>query len=216
MRFRLCGSETGAATVHRFLGEEAHPGTRHLVRFLEGMTACVREYATEAEQVAEAERLLADLIQDSSWLRPEWLVPSEHGYARHPIYADPLERFEVLVLVWQPGQATLLHDHDGTWGAEGVIQGAVTITNFLQEGVAGPGLVRLRETETVVVRARETGQLLPPADCHIVANRGEELAVTIHVYGKPLRQFQVFRPAGAPGLYRAELVRVKPTVASAS
>ncbi len=33
---------------------------------------------------------------------------------------DPLKRFEVLALVWKDGQSTPLHDHDGTWGVEGV------------------------------------------------------------------------------------------------
>lgn len=43
-------------------------------------------------------------------------------YARHLLYEDPLKRFEVLALVWKDGQSTPLHDHDGTWGVEGVFQ----------------------------------------------------------------------------------------------
>ncbi|MGQ0518858.1 cysteine dioxygenase, partial [Bacillus sp. D-CC] len=46
-------------------------------------------------------------------------------YARHLLYEDPLNRFEVLALVWKDGQSTPLHDHDGTWGVEGVFTGKI-------------------------------------------------------------------------------------------
>ena len=42
----------------------------------------------------------------------------------HDIYCMKIRSnvFEVLALVWKDGQSTPLHDHDGTWGVEGVFQ----------------------------------------------------------------------------------------------
>lgn len=197
--------------VERFADEKGLGFSPALTRFVDAMSAMVRACQVESEQVERTLPLLRELVRDASWLRPEWTVPSAEQYARYPVYQDPEGRFEVLVLVWLPGQGTLLHDHDGTWGAEGVVRGTVTITNYRQEGEAGPDLVRLTELGTEEIRAGETGQLLPPADCHIVANRGQETAITVHVYGKPLRQFRVFEPTEEPGLYRAQWVQVRAT-----
>lgn len=210
------GNGNGGGSVQHYAGQAEQRESLGLAEFLEEMAAMVSTHREASRQVFETERLLARLIRDPSWLRPEWTAPCAEKYARYVVHRDPLERFEVIALVWQPGQSTLLHDHDGTWGVEGVVRGAVTITSFLQAGDVGPDLVRLRELETVVVGAQETGQLLPPADCHIVANRGTETAVTVHVYGKPLRHFRVFRATDEPDLYHWEVVRVHSTDGSAT
>lgn len=200
--------------MHRHAGEKGHPESCRLAAFIERMGEMVSTYREEARQVAETERLLSELIADPSWMRREWMVPCDEKYARYVVHRDPQDRFDVIALVWKPGQATLLHDHDGTWGVEGVVKGTITITNFLRERELGEDLVQLRELETVEVGARGTGQLLPPADCHIVANRGTETAITVHVYGKPLRQFRIFEETSLPGVYRGEWIRVHTTSAS--
>lgn len=200
--------------MHRHAGESGHPESCRLAAFIERMGEMVSTYRDEARQVAETERLLSELIADPSWMRQEWTVPCDEKYARYVVHRDPHDRFEVIALVWQPGQATLLHDHDGAWGVEGVVKGTITITNFLREKELGENLVQLRELETVEVGARGTGQLLPPADCHIVGNRGTETAITVHVYGKPLRQFRIFKETSLPGVYRGEWIRVHTTSAS--
>lgn len=193
--------------LQRVVGEKGQRNASALTRFIEQMTTEVCGRGDQSSQVERTVSLLTELVQDPSWLRPEWTVPSSQQYARHPVYLDPEGRFEVLALVWLPGQETLLHDHDGTWGVEGVVRGTITVTNYQREESPEPGLVRLRELGTEVLRRGQTGQVLPPADCHVVGNRGGETAISIHVYGKPLRRFRVFRVAGEPGLYRAEWVQ---------
>ncbi|MDG4850005.1 cysteine dioxygenase family protein [Peribacillus frigoritolerans] len=173
--------------------------------FVHDMTVLVERSQDDNECVVEAERLVGKLIQSHSWLPAEKRRPSEEGYSRHPLYCDPEDRFEVIALVWMPGQKTNLHDHDDTWGAEGVVVGQVKVTNYVRlEELSGGKIVKLQHTDSIVVKEQKTGKLLPPADCHILEGVGDKPAITIHVYGKQLRKFRIFTPLDEEGLYLAE------------
>src|SRR5699024_918214 len=112
------------------------------------------------------------------------------------------DRFEVLALIWKPGQRTGLHDHDGTWGVVGVVTGRMRIYNYLQmESFTEEDKVKLCYSGTVNLNAISTGELLPPADCHILQPEGNDTVVTIHVYGKQLRHFKVFEPTEVEDIY---------------
>lgn len=173
--------------------------------FVDDMTVIVEQNQNDNECVVEAERLLGKLIQSQSWLPAEKRRPSDEGYSRHPLYCDPEDRFEVIALVWKPGQKTTLHDHDDTWGAEGVVAGQVKVTNYIRlEELSEGKIVKLQPADSIVVNEQNTGKLLPPADCHILEGVGDTPAITIHVYGKQLRKFRVFTPLEEEGLYLAE------------
>ncbi|MDM5309422.1 cysteine dioxygenase family protein [Peribacillus frigoritolerans] len=173
--------------------------------FVHDMTVLVERSQDDNECVVEAERLVGKLIQSHLWLPAEKRRPSKEGYSRHPLYCDPEDRFEVIALVWMPGQKTTLHDHDDTWGAEGVVVGQVKVTNYVRlEELSGGNIVKLQHTDSIVVKEQKTGKLLPPADCHILEGVGDKPAITIHVYGKQLRKFRIFTPLDEEGLYLAE------------
>jgi predicted metal-dependent enzyme (double-stranded beta helix superfamily) len=176
----------------------------NLADFVRDMTAVVECSESDDKRVSEAERLIGKLVLSDSWLPEEKRRPSDMGYARHPLYCDPEDRFEVMALVWKPGQRTTLHDHDGTWGAEGVIEGQIKVTNYRQMEEVSSNVVRLQHTGTVIVNQQTTGKLLPPADCHILEAAGDQIAITVHVYGKQLRKFRVFKPLTEEGTYFAQ------------
>jgi 3-mercaptopropionate dioxygenase len=192
----------------KYFNENHQPEHYGLDCFVREMTKMLESTESDAVSVVKAERLLSKLIQTLSWLPTEKQQPSDEGYARHTLYVDPEDRFEVIALVWQPGQRTSLHDHDGTWGAEGVLVGCIRVTNYVQTDVIASDVVKLRKTGTVVISRQCTGQLLPPADCHILETEGDQMAITVHVYGKQLRKFRVFDPLEEEGLYIAREHRV--------
>ncbi|MFC4618467.1 cysteine dioxygenase [Camelliibacillus cellulosilyticus] len=176
----------------------------NFTNFINDMTKVVECCEKDGDRVLEAERLVDQLIRTTDWLPEEKQAPDDGQYARHSLYRDPLDRFEVLALVWKPGQKTPLHDHDGTWGVEGVVKGRMRITNYLQLGTLPDNIVKLSYSGAVNVNEQSTGQLLPPADCHILEAIGEENVVTIHVYGKQLKSFKVFELVDeAQDLYKA-------------
>ncbi|MGG1660270.1 cysteine dioxygenase [Brevibacillus sp. NRS-1366] len=124
------------------------------------------------------------------------------------LYSDPQGRFEIIALVWKPGQRTPLHDHDNTWGVEGVALEQIKVTNFMRVDHHSGEVARLRENGTLLVNEQCTEQLLPPADCYIMETIGNQNAITIHVYGKQLRQYLIFEPSEEPGVYFARVHRV--------
>ncbi|UOQ93154.1 cysteine dioxygenase family protein [Halobacillus shinanisalinarum] len=170
--------------------------------FISEMTKVVEETTESAERVREAERLLCKLIRTKSWLSQEKLQTENSQYARHSLYRDPKNQFEVLALIWEPGQCTPLHDHDGTWGVEGVVSGRMRVKNYVQLESFSDHTAKLCYAGAMTVNEQSTGELLPPADCHILEPHGDETTVTIHVYGKQLRKFRVFEAPDEKGFIR--------------
>src|SRR5882672_7704117 len=76
------------------------------------ITAAVKEVLKEDVRVLEA-------------LPARFLVPSSPRYARRLLYKDPAERFSAVVMVWDRGQGTPIHDHCGMWCVECVVLGRI-------------------------------------------------------------------------------------------
>lgn len=163
-----------------------------LADFVKEMTEVVEQNSEDAERVIRAEKLVGKLVRTKSWLQTEELQSDDNHYARYSLYHDPKDRFEVIALVWRPGQSTPLHDHDGTWGVEGVFSGRIKVENYLQVEKVSDEVRKLCHAGTLTVSEQSTAQLLPPADCHILEAGGDQTAITIHVYGKKLNSFLIF------------------------
>lgn len=145
-------------------------------------------------QAAEVEALLPPLCERlaySGWRPGGDGAVGEH-YARHSLYVDPANHFEIVALVWCPGQHTPLHDHDETWGVEAVLAGQLYVANYERVDEVDATHVRLQPLSADVAGAGGTSRLLPPADCHRLICVGREPAITIHVYGKQLTAFRRF------------------------
>ncbi|AIF44304.1 cysteine dioxygenase family protein [Virgibacillus sp. SK37] len=167
--------------------------TYSLKEFVQDMTRLVEDNIEEATLVNSTEGLVGELIKTNDWLPNSVYQVNENGYTRHSLYRDPENRFEVLALGWKAGQKTPLHDHDGTWGVEGVVTGMMKVKNFVRNEEEEGEYVKLIPAGTVRLNEHSTGELLPPADCHILESVGEKMAVTIHVYGKQLTKFRLFQ-----------------------
>jgi hypothetical protein len=128
----------------------------------------------------------SDLLDVAArWADPaRWPVPlcfdrAERWYARLAADAE----HEVWALSWLPGQGTDLHDHGGSSGAFLVVAGALT-----EETVSGG---RLRPHRLAAGAGRRFG----PRHLHVVTNRGDQPAVSVHVYRPALRRMTRYRLA---------------------
>jgi len=141
-----------------------------------------------AQDLADDHGTLCALVarRMSRLLSPDWLPPAaktagDGRYGRNLLHEDPEGRFSIGSFVWQPGQATPIHDHT-CWGVIGVVQGRLFSENFQadQDGT-------LRPTSTLVLPAGLTTWLAPgvgESDVHRIANRSRVVtAISIHVYG---------------------------------
>lgn len=55
----------------------------------------------------------------------------------------------------------------------------------------------------------ETDQILPPADCHIIEVDKKNTVITIHVYGKKLERFKVFKPTNEENIYVSNIYNME-------
>jgi 3-mercaptopropionate dioxygenase len=129
---------------------------------------------------AIGDRLTALLAHDG-WLPPEHQVPGIDTYRQHLLYVSPTRRMSVVALVWLPGQHTAIHDHV-SWCVVGVYRGLEREIRYrlVEDG----GRQHLLPVGSVVARPGHVEALVPPAeDIHSVTAAGDEMAVSIHVYG---------------------------------
>ncbi|MHA4412082.1 cysteine dioxygenase family protein [Bacillus cereus] len=179
-------------------------GSKSFQKFIKGVTDLMENGLFEEEIVCGIEKLLEELLEKKTWLPLDKQKANLTQYARHLLYEDPLKRFEVLALVWKDGQSTPLHDHDGTWGVEGVFLGRIMVQNFIQTKQLGNSLVYLTHTGNLYLGEGETDKVIPPADCHILEISKNESVITIHVYGKRLEKFKVYIPTEEKNVYMCE------------
>ena len=99
-------------------------------------------------------------------------------YQSHLLYAEPDGSFSVSAMVWMPGQQTVIHDHVA-WCVTGVLQGREyeEIFALTNDGRA------LNLTARNLNPAGTVSGFAPPGDIHRVRNTGDNVAISMHVYG---------------------------------
>jgi quercetin dioxygenase-like cupin family protein len=99
-------------------------------------------------------------------------------YQSHLLYAEPDGSFSVSAMVWLPGQQTVIHDHVA-WCVTSVLQGREYEEIF---ALADDGRA-LTLTARNLNPAGTVSGFAPPGDIHRVRNTGDDVAISMHVYG---------------------------------
>ncbi|GAA5186279.1 cysteine dioxygenase [Rugosimonospora acidiphila] len=153
----------------------------------EPMAALLAEIAPVVHGAPDGARAAGDVrVVLERWLgidellTPAQLEPDPHRYRQHLIHVDRDGAFGVVALVWLPGQRTPIHDHV-CWCVVGVHRGAEREVCYRVRHHRGMSFL---EPTTDRVNPRGTTSVaLPPADIHQVANNGDGLVASVHVYG---------------------------------
>lgn len=174
-------SRPAEAEIHRYT-------TGSLIR---DITGAVERYSGEAQVPAVREALVNAVKNHAGFLPARFFRTQTGKYARRPLYVDPDGRFSVVVMTWDKGQGTPLHDHGGTWVVECVYAGRMKVTDYAYLGVAG-GLHQFEAVKTVEAHPGDAGYRTPPEEHHILENNQDEPSVTIHVFGNIFEQCAVF------------------------
>lgn len=147
-----------------------------------GLVAAIRDITRQRASWQQTEQQVAAALRQhlpgSDILTPEQRAGHPDRYQAHLLHTEPDGSFSILGLVWRPGQATPVHDHV-CWGALGVLQGE-----------EHEDLFTLRDNDTALEvvgtnrnRAGDVVSFTPPGDIHQVSNRGDVVAISLHVYG---------------------------------
>jgi predicted metal-dependent enzyme (double-stranded beta helix superfamily) len=158
----------------------------------------------DAVRCSNVKRVLTDIVGSrESFVPTAFLQPAPEKYARRLLHRDPQNRYTVLVMVWNVGQGTPLHDHAGTWCVECVYQGRIQVTSYSVRG-GDPETATVKFEKETVIKAGvgEAGALIPPFEYHVLENADQVPAVTIHVYGGEMTYCHIFEPV--EGGYRRQ------------
>lgn len=157
----------------------ATTNTKRFEHFVRRLTTVVESCGDDEQKLLDAaEPLLGDLIRNDDWLPDRYAQPSPQSYRQYLLYRDPRNRFSVVSFVWQPGQATPVHDHT-VWGLVGVMRGAERCEEYATAVEQAP----LKKGEHAMP-AGSIDRVSPRiGDVHRVSNGGNVTAISIHVYG---------------------------------
>ena len=151
---------------------------------LEELICAIRRIVASEQDAASTGAAVADVLRPflgrDDLLVAEQMEPAEDCYRQHVLHVEPGGSFSVVSLVWKPGQCTAIHDHV-SWCVVGVHKGEEHETTYETYGANGDRhLVVNRQTVSPV---GAVAALVPPGDIHHVANGGNCLAVSLHIYG---------------------------------
>lgn len=165
-------------------------------RLFAAMDAAVRLQGARAQTHALKE-VLRTAIQDPGIVLPAGVARPLHGhYARRELYRSAALGYSVIAMCWGPGQATPLHDHDAMWCVEGVWQGELVVTPYalLEERGAR---CRFAAQPALYGHRGSAGSLIPPFEYHTLRNASDaDIAVSLHVYQRPMQRSAVFEALG--------------------
>ena len=126
---------------------------------------------------------MGDLVRAAAAVPERW-----RPHVRHEIYQRNFEHLvltedhEVLVICWDVGQMTLLHDHATSVGAFVVVEGS------LLEDYGRVGSRSLRQRRVARGKVRSFG----PSYVHNLVNPGPGLATSIHAYSPPISMLNYY------------------------
>jgi 3-mercaptopropionate dioxygenase len=128
------------------------------------------DWSTTAQRVAEQ---LRAHLPGPAILTPAQRLGSPDHAESHTLHVEPDGSFSITAVVWRPGQMTRIHDHT-TWCVFGVIQG------IEHEDVFDADLNLIGHSDG---RVGDVNGFAPPGDIHRVHNTGDDVAISIHIYG---------------------------------
>lgn len=171
-------------------------------RLVEQLRAAVRlgdSQSVTAKIRGELERILG---RRELFLPDGFRQPVDGTYARRLYHRDDELDWTAVVMTWAPGQKTPLHDHDGCWCVEGVVEGEIEVTLYERMDDLDDARVRFERRRTLAAAPGEAGALIPPYEYHVLGNpSSDRVALTLHVYQGRMARCSVFEPLGDAGLF---------------
>ena len=149
----------------------------------------------ECARCHQVKDLLEEVVREGLEIPDSrFFEPAQGCYARRLLHKDPKGLYSVLVMVWDQGQGTALHDHAGCWCVECVYRGQIKVVSYDLKGDPCADRVQFEQETTIYAGPGEAGALIPPFEYHTLENAEQTPAITLHVYGGELTWCHAFVP----------------------
>jgi cysteine dioxygenase len=110
---------------------------------------------------------------------------SDECYTRNCIVEN--EKFELILLCWEEGQMTPIHDHGGEECWVKVIQGEFKETVYKMDETGELNLVK-----SSIAKTDDITYMIDFMGCHRLENIHAGRSMSLHLYAKPIRNCQLF------------------------
>ena len=110
---------------------------------------------------------------------------STESYTRNCIVEN--EKYELILLCWEKGQATPIHDHGGEECWVKVIHGEFRETIYKLDDHAA-----LSEVKSTISKTGDISYMIDFMGYHRLENRSGSRAMSLHLYAKPIRTCKIF------------------------
>jgi len=152
---------------------------------IEKLISGLREIPDESFTCEEIYRFLGDHPVETASIE-RFCFWSDRFYTRNLVFKD--ERFEVMVLCWEKGQASRIHNHADQRCWMTVVEGKLRGQNFVAEEIdESRGYCRLKESELFDLSDCLAAKVELEEPIHQILNLPEfdSRAISIHVYSRP-------------------------------
>lgn len=160
------------------------------IHVLAAIDACIEQHGTpHASAIAKA------LAHVAAWRGcPQAAAlssaASPSAYRRIPLGGGNAHHYEALLILWPPAYATPIHDHDGLWGMEFVLDGVLEVESFQ---LAAQPAMHLSHKHTLIAGVGDHVAFSDANDAHRCRNVSRNRqALSLHVYGGQLNQYRSF------------------------
>ncbi|PIQ25201.1 hypothetical protein COW36_23110 [bacterium (Candidatus Blackallbacteria) CG17_big_fil_post_rev_8_21_14_2_50_48_46] len=169
----------------------SHYDFNHFVRELEAHLPAAHRQEQSVQIVAGA---MQKLLSNEHLLSSEFIQSLQLGQTDGQVYHSPNLDFVVQVFGWPVGVETPIHDHE-TWGVMGIYAQQLEIREYDLVPTAQVGSFDLRQKAHYRAGRGAISYLLSPQDeIHHISNPGPDYAISIHIYGNPIRGYHQFDP----------------------
>ena len=112
------------------------------------------------------------------------------GYRRVPLISATDAGYSALLIVWPPGHGTPIHDHEGLWGIELVLDGVIEVEAF---SLALEPQLALVSKGATMLGVGDHAAFSDSDYAHRCRNLSvHRPALSLHIYGGELEGFRAF------------------------
>lgn len=112
------------------------------------------------------------------------------GYRRIPLVTAAAGGFSALLIAWPPGYSTPIHDHEGLWGIELVLDGVLEVEAF---SLSLEPRLELVSRGTTLLGLGDHAAFSEGDYAHRCRNlSAHQPALSLHIYGGELEGFRAF------------------------
>ncbi|MGN6735975.1 MAG: hypothetical protein ACTHMB_29020 [Candidatus Binatia bacterium] len=135
-------------------------------KFIQDLRATWTEVPDVEQRMKKGQKLLEELVKDSTLLEVAKSWPSTEGRKNLLFYEDPDYGFAINGVVRVPGRKGSIHDHAHSWTAYGLLDGTESLERYrrLDDG-SKEGYAKLA-LESVTEGKPGKVDLVPPFDAH--------------------------------------------------